>query len=41
MPWRRAVEAELAKGWDGVQPAKETAQRATEAGDAALAAVRG
>jgi ABC-type glycerol-3-phosphate transport system substrate-binding protein len=38
VPWRAAVEAELIKGWDGVQSAKDTAIKATQAGDAALAA---
>jgi multiple sugar transport system substrate-binding protein len=38
VPWRRAVEAELVKGWDGVQSARDTALQATLAGDAALAA---
>lgn len=38
VPWRRAVEAELVKGWGGTQSPKETAIKAAEAGDAALAA---
>ncbi|MGH2355465.1 MAG: extracellular solute-binding protein [Chloroflexota bacterium] len=38
VPWRRAVEAELTKGWNGEQSAKDTALQATQAGDAALAA---
>lgn len=38
VPWRRAVEAELVKGWNGEQAARETALKATQAGDAALAA---
>jgi multiple sugar transport system substrate-binding protein len=38
LPWRRAVEAEFFKGWDGQQSAKATADNATAAGDAALAA---
>ena len=38
LPWRRAVEQEYFKGWDGLQSAKATADNATAAGDAALAA---
>jgi hypothetical protein len=38
VPWRAAVEAELTRGWNGEQSAKDTALKATAAGDAALAA---
>ena len=38
VPWRAAVEAEFFKGWDGQQSAKATADNATAAGDASLAA---
>jgi len=38
LPWRRAVEAEIFKGWDGQIPARAMAESATAAGDAALAA---
>lgn len=38
VPWRAAVEAELTKGWNGEQSARDTALKATQAGDAALAA---
>jgi multiple sugar transport system substrate-binding protein len=38
VPWRAAVESELIKGWDGAQSARDTATKATQAGDAALAA---
>jgi hypothetical protein len=38
VPWRAAVEAELVKGWDGSQSARDTAIKATQTGDAALAA---
>jgi multiple sugar transport system substrate-binding protein len=38
VPWRAAVEPEFFKGWDGLQSAKATADNATAAGDAALAA---
>lgn len=41
VPWRRAVEAELLKGWHGELGARETALKATQAGDAALAAASG
>jgi hypothetical protein len=40
LPWRRAVEPEFFKGWDGQQSAKDTATNATRAGDAILAAAR-
>ncbi|HEX2185516.1 MAG TPA: extracellular solute-binding protein, partial [Chloroflexota bacterium] len=38
VPWRTAVEAELTRGWNGEQSARDTALKATAAGDAALAA---
>jgi ABC-type glycerol-3-phosphate transport system substrate-binding protein len=41
VPWRREVEAQLTKGWNGEQSAKDTALQAARAGDAALAAAGG